>query len=161
MRGLLQARIQFGRFQSLVESNAFREMEMKSSAACMIKIRSYLNVLSSILNGTGGLIASVILGAVSVLINYVCQAVVTEINSLLAMACIPIPKLGLNLTLPQLQAQSCDGISLQNVISVQGFSNGIPGYGSVPGLSLDGAIRQMLPSPGARPLSTLLGTAKP
>ena len=160
-KSFVDVNTKFFRFQAGVEQKAYREMQLKDSGACMIKIMGYFDVIGKILTGTLSVVAAVIFGAVSMLINYVCQAIVTEINNLLASVCLPLPKLGFNLTLPQLQQQSCDGISLQNVISVQGFSNGIPGYGSIPSMSLDSAIRQALPPPSARPLSTLPGTAKP
>jgi hypothetical protein len=118
----------------------FRSMQIRDGGACMLKLMTYFDQIGKILSGTVSLIGSILIGIITKILTSVCEFIVTGINNLLASICIPVPKLGFSLSLPQLQAQSCDGVSLQNFISVRGSSSGLPpiGFGgySIPVMSL-------------------------
>jgi hypothetical protein len=126
----------------LIVQETYNKMEYKSSAGCILKIKGYFDVLAGILSGTLSLVATAILNALYAVLNMVCKYIVTSINNLLASVCLPIPNLSLSMSLPSLKIQSCDGISLQNLISVKGTTLG--GGGSLPSLSLDSAVRRMM-----------------
>ncbi|MDD5585647.1 MAG: hypothetical protein PHY92_01655 [Alphaproteobacteria bacterium] len=118
----------------------FRSMQIKDGGACMLKLMTYFDQIGSILSGTITLIGAILIGLLKTILTSVCNFIVTGINNLLASICIPVPNLGFSLSLPQLTSQSCDGISLQNFISVTGHPSGLPplsfgGY-SIPVMSL-------------------------
>lgn len=121
--------------------DVFRKMEYKSSSGCIREIIGYFDILKNILSGTLSLVATAVLSLMNWLVSYVCKFIITGINNLLASVCLPVPNLNLSMSLPSLESKSCDGISLQNVISVRG---GLGGAGSLPSFSLDSAIRKMM-----------------
>ena len=104
----------------------FRDMKYKDKAGCILQIMTYFESIQSILAGIVSVVAVIILGVINAILGKICEFIVTGINNLLSMICLPVPNLGLSLSLPSLQRETCDGMSLGNFMSVSG---GYSGYG--------------------------------
>ncbi|MDD5585646.1 MAG: hypothetical protein PHY92_01650 [Alphaproteobacteria bacterium] len=125
-QSLQMAEISFQTAKIAAIQQTYNQMQIKDGGACMLKLMTYFNTISEILSGAVSLIGTIVIGVLSKILSSICEFIVTGINNLLASICIPVPNLGFNLSLPQLTSQSCDGISLQNFISVTGHPAGLP-----------------------------------
>ena len=116
---------------------AYREMKVTDLAGCMITLRTYFDWIKNILNASLlDPIAALLMGLMRTFLNYICEYVVNSINNLLEEICIPVPSLSFSFSLPSLTSKSCDGLSLLNLMSVNGA--GTPFPSALPRLNVNG-----------------------
>lgn len=108
-------------------NETYRNHKMTMYASCIINIMGYFDKIKMLLSSSVGLLASIILGILTTLLDYACESIVKGINSLLSMACLPIPSMNFSFSLPSVPTASCDGLSLNSLVQAQGgFSSNIP-----------------------------------
>ncbi len=121
---------------------SYRAMEVTDLSACLIRLETYFDAIKNILAFTfDGILSSVAILVMNVLqglLSAACEYVVNGINNLLASVCLPVPNLSLNLdfNMKSVTRQSCDGLSLLNVMSVNG--GGAPFPSALPRLNVNG-----------------------
>jgi len=94
---------------------------------------SSLDIIKMLVNFANTIVSQIVNMVLS-LLNSVCQFIANTVNNVLSMMCLPLPNLnfGLDLAISS-NRESCDGISLANLVSVYGGSplsmpTTIPGY---------------------------------
>lgn len=100
---------------------------------CLDMVFSSLDIIKMLVNFANTIVSQIVNMVLS-LLNSVCQFIANTVNNVLSMMCLPLPNLnfGLDLAISS-NRESCDGISLANLVSVYGGSplsmpTTIPGY---------------------------------
>jgi len=126
-RALTLAAMGFKSAATAAALEVYRKLKYNDKSNCLLQITTYFDAITNILQSSISLLAGIVFGILNAVLSKVCEFIITGINNLLVMKdCLPVPNLGLSLSLPSLQRKTCKGVSLGDFISVSG---GYSGYG--------------------------------